>query len=108
MITRETLRDFAELIIMNHDYEGIEALLYADGVYLIRQNGSMGRDESQIMVKIPLGQAYWGDSCIWGKDLDEDKDLAESAIGDLIEDILFRIDCWKIEKGGAEHENIKR
>ena len=98
MITREILREFAEEIIMNYELNGMEAVLYTDGEDWIRQSRSFGTDEDEIMVKIPLGQAYGGDSCIWGKDLDEDKELAESAIGEIIEDILERIYHWEIDK----------
>lgn len=95
MLDYETIREFAEEVIMYHDSEGMEAILYQDGDYWIRQSGSTGTHEDEIMVKIPLGQTYWGDSYIWGEDLDKDTELVETAIDELVEEIYFRIEDWK-------------
>lgn len=95
MLPYETIREFAEDIIGNHGFENTEAILYTDGDHTIRQSGSFGVQEDEIMVKIPLGQTYWGDSYIWGEDLDKDTELVETAIDELVEEIYFRIEDWK-------------
>ena len=95
MLAYETIREYAEEIIMNHDHEGMEAILYTDGECWVRQSGSWGSDENEIMVKIPLGQTYWGDSYIWGEDIEKDLVLKETATNDLVEEIYFRIADWQ-------------
>ena len=98
MLDYEIIRSFAEEIILYHDFEGMEAILYTDGDYTIRQHGSMSPYEDEIMVKMPLGNAYWGYSDLWGKDLDEEKELVETAIDELVEDINYRIWIWEAEE----------
>ena len=95
MLDYEAIRKFAEAIIENHDWESMEAFLYTDGDYWIRQSGSFGTQEDEIMVKIPLGKSYWGESFFWGEDLEEDEELRESAIADMVEDICYKIEDWQ-------------
>ena len=95
MLDYETIRNFAKEIIENHDWERMEAILYTDGDYRIRQSGSFGMQEDGVMVTIPLGHAYWSASYFWGEDLEEDEELRESAIADMVEEIYFRIEDWK-------------
>lgn len=91
MLAHEIIRKFAEEIIMSHELDSMEAVLYTDGDYWIRQSGSTGTHENEIMVKIPLGQAYWGE------DLD-DLIQMDHIMDDLIQDIYFRIEDWKVEQ----------
>lgn len=98
MLDYETIRNFAEEIIANHDWESMEAVLYQDGDYWIRQSGSTGNYESEIMVTIPLGKTYWDESYFWGEDLDENEELRETAIADVVEDIYFEIEDWKAQE----------
>ena len=95
MFDYEAIRNFAEEIIANHDWESMEAVLYTDGDCWIRQSGSTGTYEDEIMVRIPLGQVYWSESYIWGEDLEEDEELRETAIADVVEDIYLRIEDWQ-------------
>ena len=98
MLDYETIRNFAEEIIANHDWESMEAVLYTDGDCWIRQNGSTGTYEDEIMVTIPLGKSYWDGSYFWGEDLDEDEELREEAIADVVEDIYFGIEDWQAQQ----------
>ena len=98
MLDYEAIRGFAEAIIENHDWESMEAVLYTDGDHWIRQSGSSGTHEDEIMVTIPLGIPYWSESFFWGEDLSEDEELRESAIDAAEEDIRRGIEDWQAQQ----------
>ena len=103
MLDYEAIRGFAEAIIEDHDGESMEAVLYTDGENAIRQCGSWGPHEDEVMLTIPLGNTWWSESYIWGEDLEEDEELAEAAIGAVVEDIYYGIQEWQ-----AQQEELKK
>ena len=105
MLAHETIRKFAEEIVMNHELDGMEAVLYTNGDYSTRQTVTRYREgDNRIMVKVPLGEAYWRDTQLWGEDLD-DLIQWEHIMDSLIEEIYFRIEEWKYQQAELKKES---
>ena len=57
-----TKREFVEFVFENLVQDGMEAVLYTDGFVCLRQCGSWGTDEDEIIATVPLSFDYWNSS----------------------------------------------
>lgn len=69
----------------------MEAVLYKDGDNWIRQQGSRGVDEEDIVYTLPLSFSYWGDSYFMYRNEDEDVVKDQSMKECFVEDIETQV-----------------
>ena len=90
---KDLVRSFVEEIWENLVWEGMEAILYKDGETFVRQEGSAGTDEDDIIYKVSLSSNYWGESYAldWDEESEEyikDKTMKEDFIDDVTNEVL--------------------
>lgn len=88
---QEDLKNFVEEVWNNINWEGMEAVLYKDGSNWIRQQGSRGVDEEDVIYKLPLSFNYWADSYFMSPDDDGDIVKDESMKRDFMDDMERQI-----------------
>lgn len=88
---QEDLKNFIEEIWNNITWEGMEAVLYKDGDNFIRQQGSTGTNEDEVIYKLPLDLSYWGDSYFMSVNEDGDFIKDERVKEDFIEDMESQV-----------------
>lgn len=57
-----TIKAVARELAENIGWDGMELYLKKDGETGVRQNGSFGPDESEVVYKVSLDKWYWRDS----------------------------------------------
>jgi hypothetical protein len=88
----EKKNEIAEEIIENIGWDGMELIVYSDGYSTIRQEGSFGEDEDQIIAKVPLSEWYWSDTIAsWVGDSSEIENLPLANRQDFIDDVILPI-----------------
>ena len=88
---QEDLKNFVEEVWNNINWEGMEAVLYKDGSNWIRQQGSRGVDEEDVVYTLPLSFSYWSDSFFMCLDEDDEPIKDESMKEDFIEDMESQV-----------------
>lgn len=88
---RKGIKNFVEEVWNNINWEGMEAVLYKDGDNWIRQQGSRGVDEEDIVYTLPLSFSYWGDSYFMYRNEDEDVVKDQSMKECFVEDIETQV-----------------
>lgn len=85
------IKKFLEEVWDNLFWQGMEAVLYKDGDNWIRQQGSRGVDEEDIVYTLPLSFSYWGDSYFMYRNEDEDVVKDQSMKECFVEDIETQV-----------------
>ncbi|MDN6167052.1 MAG: hypothetical protein L0J18_12960 [Tetragenococcus koreensis] len=88
---QENINKFVEEIWDNIFWEDMEIAFYKDGDNWIRQQGSKGADEDEIIYTLPLSFSYWGDSYFITTDEDDEPIKDENMKGDFMEDMTSQI-----------------
>ncbi|MDN6409503.1 MAG: hypothetical protein L0J76_05280 [Tetragenococcus halophilus] len=88
---KQHIKNFVEEVWNNINWEGMEAVLYKDGDNWIRQQGSRGVDEEDIVYTLPLSFSYWGDSYFMYRNEDEDVVKDQSMKECFVEDIETQV-----------------
>lgn len=85
------ITNYLEEVWNNITWEGMEAVLYKDGDNWIRQQGSRGVDEEDVVYTLPLSFSYWGDSYFMYRNEDEDVVKDQSMKDGFIEDMESQV-----------------
>lgn len=88
---QEDLKNFVEEVWNNINWEGMEAVLYKDGSNWIRQQGSRGVDEEDVVYTLPLSFSYWSDSFFMYLDEDDEPIKDQSMKECFVEDIETQV-----------------
>ena len=88
----EKKNEIAEEIIENIGWDGMELIVYSNWDSSIRQEGSFGEDEDQVIIQVPLSKWYWSDTIAsWVGDSSEIEDLPLANRQDFIDDVILPI-----------------
>ena len=95
-LTKQAVMEFLEEAWNNLLWDWMEIVLYKDGDNWIRQQGSFGEDEEEIVYTLSLDTNYWIDSYVVKKDEDDDvvtdEDMKEGFMEDIFEEISQEVE----------------
>lgn len=83
------IKDVAKELAENIGWDSMEFYLTKDGETGVRQSGSFGQNESEVVYKVSLDKWYWRDS-LENLGLDIDKELNEEeleTLADYLEEV---------------------
>ena len=81
-----SVKEVAKEIAKNIPWDGMEFFLYEDGEMGVRQIGSFGENESEVIFVRSLEKSYWNDGLTnAGFNIDSSSDWTEKDINDLAE-----------------------
>lgn len=83
---KASVKEVAKEIAKNIPWDGMEFFLYEDGEMGVRQIGSFGENESEVIYVCSLEKSYWNDGLTnAGFNIDSSSDWTEKDINDLAE-----------------------
>lgn len=83
---KASVKEVAKEIAKNIPWDGMEFFLYEDGEMGVRQIGSFGENESEVIYVRSLEKSYWNDGLTnAGFNIDSSSDWTEKDINDLAE-----------------------
>ena len=83
---KASIKEVAKEIAKNIPWDGMEFFLYEDGEMGVRQIGSFGENESEVIYVRSLEKSYWNDGLTnAGFNIDSSSDWTEKDINDLAE-----------------------